>query len=116
MPDLPRIRVHHRAVPALLFTHPGRYDDRDRRSPAAHDSSQEVDDMTDDRNTELDLVVCPECAAPAEVVDRFTLPSTDGDVEHVKVQCLVRHWFLLPTAGLPTVRTVRAETEQGPVR
>jgi hypothetical protein len=52
---------------------------------------------------ELDLVVCPDCAAPAEVVDRFTLPSTDGDVEHVKVQCLSRHWFLLPVASLPTL-------------
>ena len=75
--------------------------------------------MTDDRSTEffgeLDLVVCPECAAPAEVVDRFALPSTEGPVEHVKVQCLSRHWFLLPEAALPTVRTVR-ETERGPVR
>jgi hypothetical protein len=60
---------------------------------------QEVDDMTDD----LDLVVCPECAAPAEVVDRFALPSTDGPVEHVKVLCVVRHWFVLPVAALPAV-------------
>jgi hypothetical protein len=74
-----------------------------------------VDDMTDDRNTELDLVVCPECAAPAEVVDRFALPSTDGEVEHVKLQCLGRHWFLLPAAALPTVRTVTT-AQRGPVR
>jgi hypothetical protein len=58
-----------------------------------------VDDMTND----LDLVVCPQCAAPAEVVDRFTLPGTDGPVEHVKVRCLQRHWFLLPVASLPVV-------------
>jgi hypothetical protein len=75
-----------------------------------------VDDMTDDRNNELDLVVCPECAAPAEVVDRFALPSTDGDVEHVKMQCLGRHWFLLPTAALPQVRTVTTAEQTGPVR
>jgi hypothetical protein len=42
---------------------------------------------------ELDLVPCPQCAAPAEVVDRFDLPGTDGPVTHVKVQCLHRHWF-----------------------
>ncbi|HEX5812480.1 MAG TPA: hypothetical protein VFY38_10285 [Pseudonocardia sp.] len=77
--------------------------------------------MTDDRRTELpwdelDLVVCPECAAPAEVVDRYVLPSTDGPVQHVKVQCLSRHWFVLPTAALPQVRTVTAEAGTGPVR
>ena len=75
--------------------------------------------MTDDRSVEirdeLDLVVCPECAAPAEVVDRFALPSTDGPIEHVKVMCVMRHWFLLPAAALPVARTVR-DTERGPVR
>ena len=76
--------------------------------------------MTDDRSAEslgeLDLVVCPECAAPAEVVDRYVLPSTDGPVEHVKVQCLGRHWFVLPAAALPPVRTVNVEAGTGPVR
>ena len=73
--------------------------------------------MTDDRTyvtgNELDLVVCPDCAAPAEVVDRFTMPSTDGPVEHVKVACLARHWFLLPAASLPAVLplAVRSGTE-----
>jgi hypothetical protein len=62
---------------------------------------------------ELDLVVCPECAAPAEVVDRFALPSTDGPIEHVKVMCVMRHWFLLPAASLPAVLPlpVRSGTE-----
>ena len=70
--------------------------------------------MTDHRNNELDLVVCPECAAPAEIVDRFALPSTHGAVEHVKVLCLARHWFLLPVGSLPVMGTVGARTE--PVR
>lgn len=65
---------------------------------------------------QLDLVVCPECGAPAEVVDRFALPSTDGPVEHVKVACLVRHWFLLPTAALPTAGTPTRPARPGPVR
>jgi hypothetical protein len=111
--------MHLAAGPALLFTHPCCSGDRDPRRRPADDSSQEVDDMTDDRcrydtGDELDLVVCPECAAPAEVVDRFALPSTDGPVEHVKVACLMRHWFLLPAAALPTVSALPTGTE--PVR
>jgi hypothetical protein len=64
-----------------------------------------VDDMTDDRSTAdaLDLVVCPECFTPAEVVDRFALAGTDGPVEHAKVRCVARHWFLLPVASLPVL-------------
>ena len=65
---------------------------------------------------ELDLVVCPECSAPAEVVDRFTLPSTDGPVEHVTVACLARHRFLLPATSLPVVAGVDVRSETGPVR
>ena len=72
--------------------------------------------MTDDHDNELDLVVCPECAAPAQVVDRFDLAGTDGPVEHVKVQCLSRHWFTLPTAALPAVRTLSTNAHTGPVR
>jgi hypothetical protein len=108
--------MHQGADRALLFTHSNRYDDHDPDAPAAHDSPQEVDDMTDDHKNELDLVVCPECAAPAEVVDRFALPSTDGLVEHVKVQCLSRHWFLLPVTSLEPVRTPSAPTTTRPVR
>jgi hypothetical protein len=75
-----------------------------------------VDDMTDRHDDELDLVVCPECFAPAEILDRFTLGSTDGAVEHVKVQCLRRHWFLMPASSLPTVSALDAATGTEPVR
>jgi hypothetical protein len=75
-----------------------------------------TDHGTEFPGVELDLVVCPECAAPAEVVDRFALPSTDGDVEHVKMRCLGRHWFLLPAAALPQVWTVTTTAQTGPVR
>jgi hypothetical protein len=119
--------MHLAARSALLFTHSSCSDDRDPRRRPADDSSQEVDDMTDDRTRYdgdfetdfesvdvLDLVVCPDCGAPAEVVDRFALPSTDGPVEHAKVLCLMRHWFLLPAAALPTVSALPTGTE--PVR
>ena len=45
--------------------------------------------MTDNHNTDattgLDLVGCPACAAPAEIVERFVLDSTDGPIEHATV-------------------------------
>jgi hypothetical protein len=113
---MPRRRMHQGAGGALLFTHSNRYDDHDPDASPAHDSSQEVDDMTDDHKNHLDLVVCPECAAPAEVVDRFALPSTHGPVEHVKLQCLGRHWFLLPASSLAPVHTPSTATTTGPVR
>jgi hypothetical protein len=36
---------------------------------------------------------CPECELPAEILDRFSLNSTDGPVEHLKIRCLGGHWF-----------------------
>jgi hypothetical protein len=41
---------------------------------------------------------CPEpgCGMPAEILDRYTLPSTDGPVEHIAVRCIDRHQFLMP--------------------
>ena len=41
----------------------------------------------------LQLVGCPQCAAPAEITDRFVLESTDGPVEHMTVLCTRRHRF-----------------------
>jgi hypothetical protein len=46
------------------------------------------------------LVDCPECGLPAEVRDRFVLPSTDGAREHVRLACVVRHVRTVPTARL----------------
>ena len=43
----------------------------------------------------------PACGAVAEIVDRFAFASTDGFIEHVKVQCLHRHLFTLPVDKLP---------------
>lgn len=41
----------------------------------------------------IELIRCPdpECAMPAEVVDRFVLPSTAGPVEHLRTYCVLRH-------------------------
>jgi hypothetical protein len=44
----------------------------------------------------MDTTSCPECDALAEVLWRDVLDSTDGPVEHAKIGCVNRHWFLLP--------------------
>jgi hypothetical protein len=46
------------------------------------------------------IAACPECGAPAEVESRGSVNATDGPVALVKVQCLFRHWFLMPAAML----------------
>jgi hypothetical protein len=42
------------------------------------------------------MTTCPECGAPAEVLDHFMLPSTDGLVEHIKARCVTGPWFAFP--------------------
>ena len=48
----------------------------------------------------LDTTTCVECGELAEVLWRDVLEGTDGPVEHAKVACVQRHWFLLPVARL----------------
>ncbi|HEY3010296.1 MAG TPA: hypothetical protein VGJ63_19850 [Micromonosporaceae bacterium] len=50
----------------------------------------------------MQFTQCPDpaCDAVAEIIDRFVLPSTGGYLEHVKVLCLHRHWFMLPVSSL----------------
>ncbi len=64
------------------------------------------------RVTALDLVGCPECAAPAEVVERFVLDSTDGPIEHATVRCAGRHRFTVLVERLTTPRTVGREVDR----
>jgi hypothetical protein len=45
---------------------------------------------------DLELTSCPDCGRPAEVVDRFSLNSTDGPIDHVKTRCITGHWFTTP--------------------
>lgn len=37
------------------------------------------------------LTTCPECSAPAEVLDVFNLRSTDGPLAHAKLLWAVGH-------------------------
>lgn len=58
----------------------------------------------------MEFVVCPECGVPGEVLDSFTLASTDGPLAHVTVRCLDGHRFtglrerLAPDAGRGVVQ------------
>ena len=52
----------------------------------------------------MDTTTCPDCGAPTEVTDRSVLESTDGPIEHVRLQCLRRHWFLMSTGSLERFR------------
>jgi hypothetical protein len=57
------------------------------------------------------LVGCPECGLPAEILDRFSLASTDGPVAHI---AWLRRWSLLPHGGGPA--TSGGLTADGAVR
>lgn len=61
----------------------------------------------------MDWSLCPQCGAVAEVQWRAVMEGTDGPVEHAKVVCLQRHWFLLPTAALTSGAGHRPAREDG---
>jgi hypothetical protein len=63
------------------------------------------DRLHDNHETGLDLVGCPACAAPAEVVERYVLESTDGPIEHATVLCSERHRYTVLVERLVTPRT-----------
>jgi hypothetical protein len=60
----------------------------------------------------VQIIACPEpsCSAPAEIVDRWVLESTDGPIEHVKTRCLALHIFT------PRVETLADSAMQVPGR
>jgi hypothetical protein len=68
----------------------------------------------------MDTTLCPECGALAEVQWREVFESTDGPVEHAKIVCARRHWFLLPVEHLeqpaPGPAPAPAERRRSPVR
>ncbi len=43
----------------------------------------------------LDVVACPECSMAATVQQGNRVKSTDGPVDHVRITCVNRHWFLM---------------------
>jgi hypothetical protein len=49
----------------------------------------------------LTVIACPGCGVPAEIAERFRLPSTDGPVAHIVVHCAAGHHFRMPADRLP---------------
>jgi hypothetical protein len=49
----------------------------------------------DDAGRQLDIMACPECSLTAAVQHWDWVKSTDGPIEHVKMTCVNRHWFLM---------------------
>ena len=51
-----------------------------------------------------DLIACPDptCTAPATIVARWTLRSTNGPLDHVKTVCARGHWFTPTLDALAT--------------
>ncbi len=62
----------------------------------------------------LDLIPCPDptCRALAEVIDRFSLYSTDGPVEHVRTRCLQSHHFTVPAPQMSLNQDVTHAAER----
>ena len=52
------------------------------------------------------VLICPDptCQAPARIIDRWVLDSTDGPVEHVKTSCASGHVLTPMTAALAASR------------
>jgi hypothetical protein len=59
---------------------------------------------------------CPTCGLPAEITDRFTLGGAPEPVAHVKLVCVMRHWFTIPVdmfVGGKPARSGPAEADAG---
>jgi hypothetical protein len=50
------------------------------------------------------FISCPGCGVPAEIAERFSLPSTEGPVDHVAVDCVAGHHFRMAADRLPAQR------------
>jgi hypothetical protein len=59
---------------------------------------------------------CPGCAAPAEIIDRFTLYGAPAPVEHVKVRCVLGHWYTIPTDWLASTDGARGRGDMRKAR
>ena len=58
------------------------------------------------------FTVCPDCGKIAEISDRFVLSSTDGPIEHVRMLCVRRHYFVLAVASLDQWSVLMARRDQ----
>jgi len=69
-------------------------------------------DMYHGGRTMQTAISCPECDAPAEITERFSLPSTDGAVEHIVLRCTAGHCFRMAADRLPSQRRQQLVTRK----
>ncbi len=75
------------------------------------------DVISDPEGVPMDLTCCPECGALAEIEWRAVMESTDGPIEHAKIRCAQRHWFLLPVSSVAAARQpVQPRTQPRPAQ
>ena len=60
------------------------------------------------------FTACPDCGEITEISDRFVLASTDGPIEHVRMLCIRRHWFMLAVASLDRLSSPMARQDPTP--
>jgi hypothetical protein len=56
---------------------------------------EKIHDTANGADQHLDFVACPECSLTAAVQHWGQAESTDGPIDHVKMTCVNRHWFLM---------------------
>lgn len=61
----------------------------------------------------FDTIACPECEGITAILERFSLDSTDGPVEHVRTHCVNGHYLTVRAAH---VRVARHGANEVPVR
>ncbi len=62
--------------------------------------NENTHNTADSADQHLDIVACPECSMTAVLQWIGRLESTDGPVDHVRITCVDRHWFLMPADTL----------------
>jgi hypothetical protein len=62
--------------------------------------NEKIPNTTDFADQHLDVVACPECSMTAASQWSDQVESTDGPVDHVRITCVNRHWFLMPADTL----------------
>jgi hypothetical protein len=58
------------------------------------------------RDALIEMTTCPECGSPAEVRSRSVWESTVGPIEHIRIECVARHWFLMSVSSLASALSV----------
>ncbi|MBV8539406.1 MAG: hypothetical protein JO364_15620 [Pseudonocardiales bacterium] len=68
-------------------------------NPAPIDN-EKIRNTEDGAERHFDIVACPECSMTATMQQGNRVESTDGPIDHVRVTCANRHWFLMPADTL----------------